>query len=285
MEELKICPIDNTYKIAESTIMIREAFDYIATKRQLDLIYAIISLINKDDEKFKEYKISFKEIAKIYNPKNPDSKEIKKCVEEATDKIMDSHFKITIGRKINKYHWVEKCQIDLDEQEVSFRLSEEVKEFYLGLKENSYTIYLLKDLLALSTMFQANLFRWLSCNSNFENTVRISIEDAKKIFYGNENLETRKLIEKLDQALNKIRVKTNIDATYEKIKHNKNIVALDFTIENNYLKDFSLHPTKSDEQYMKDAKRKKEMWKENIEMKKKIAELEKQLAEKNKEDN
>lgn len=77
MEELIMCPIDESYKIAESTIMIREAFNYVATKRQLDLIYAIISLINKDDDIFKTYEISFKEIAKIYNPQNPRTKEVK----------------------------------------------------------------------------------------------------------------------------------------------------------------------------------------------------------------
>ena len=58
MEELKICPIDNTYKIAESTLLIREAFDYVATKRQLDLIYVIISMIGKNDDEFKTYDVN-----------------------------------------------------------------------------------------------------------------------------------------------------------------------------------------------------------------------------------
>lgn len=278
MEELKICPIDNTYKIAESTLLIREAFDYVATKRQLDLIYVIISMIGKNDDEFKTYNISFDKIAQIYNPKNPRTKEIKKYVDEATNKIMDSHFQITEDGIIKKYHWVECCEINPKTETVVFKLSDKVKKFYIQLKENSYTVYLLKDLLALSTLFQSNLFRWLSCNSNFKNKVKINIEDAKRIFYGNE-IETKTFIRKIDAALDVIRRKTNIDATYCKVKNGKVITALEFYIDNNYGVDFSLHPTKSDEQYMKEAKRRREMWKENIDMKNKIAEMEKEMEE------
>lgn len=278
MEELIMCPIDESYKIAESTIMIREAFNYVVTKRQLDLIYAIISLINKDDDIFKTYEISFKEIAKIYNPQNPRTKEVKKYVDEATNKIMDSHFQITEGKIVKKYHWVEYCEINHEKEIVTFKLSEKVRKFYLQLKENNYTIYLLKDLLALSTLFQANVFRWLSCNSNFENGVKINIEVAKQKFYGGK-IETGAFIRKLNSALDTIRRKTNIDASYIPIKKGKTIVQLKFFIDNNYQKDFT-STQKSPEQYVKDAQRKKAMWKENLEMKRKIAELEKKLAEK-----
>lgn len=275
MEILEICPIDDKYKIAESTAMIREAFDYVVTKRQLDLIYAIISLINKDDDKFKKYTISFREISKIYNPSNPDSKEIKKCVDEATNKIMGSHFQITEGKIIKKYHWVECCEINHDTETVAFKLNEEVRKFYLGLKENSYTIYFLKDLLALSTLFQANVFRWLSCNSNFKNLVKIDIEDAKHIFYG-ADIETKTFIRKLNAALEVIKVKTNIEASYTTIKKGKTTVQLQFKIYNNYILDLSWN-TKSPEQYVKEAQRKKAMWERNIELQKRVDELENQI--------
>lgn len=278
MEKLEICPVDDSYKIAESTVMIREAFDYVLNKRQMDLIYAVISLVQRTDDKFKEYKISFREIGAIYNPKNPDSKEIKKYVEEATNKIMDSHFQITLENgDIKKFHWVESCLVSNANKEVTFKLNDEVRNFYLDLKENSYTIYLLKDLLALSTLFQANVFRWLSCNSNFNNKIKISIDDAKQMFYGGE-IETKTFIRRLNNALDAIGRKTNIEATYTKVKKGKNIVALDFNIENNYVIDYSGN-IKSPEQYAKESQRKKAMWQENLEMRRKIIELEKELEE------
>lgn len=131
MEKLELCPIDNTYKIAESTLMIREAFDYVTTKRQFDLIFAIISMIEKSDDNLKTYVIPFKEIAKMYNLQNPRTKEIKKYVDEATNKIMDSHFQITEDDAIKKYHWVECCEINHKTKVVIFKLSDTVKKFYI----------------------------------------------------------------------------------------------------------------------------------------------------------
>lgn len=279
MEEIILHSIDDTYKIVESTEMIREAFNYVATKRQLDLIYAIISLIKKEDTAFTEYKISFSDIARIYNPKNPNTKEIKKCVNEATNKIMDSHFQITDSSGIiNKYHWIEKCRIDNENKVIYFKLSEDVRNFYLGLKENSYTIYLLKDLLALSTLFQANLFRWLTCHSGFNNSIQIKIEDAMLHFYGSV-INGNEFVRKLDSALKVIKDKTCVSATYEKIKgaHGK-IVELKFNITNNYHFMYDIpQKQKTQNEMIASSKRKKEMWKENIDMKRKIAELENQL--------
>lgn len=224
----------DTAKIAENTEMIREAFNYVTTKRQLDLIYAIISLVHVNDNQFTEYIIPYREIAKLYNPANPDSNEIKKYVEEATNKIMDSHFSIRKNERIYKYHWVDMCYIDDKEKVISFKLKDEVRNMYLNLKENTHTVYLLNDLLSLSTLFQANLFRWLSCNSNFSNDIPITINNAKQMFYGGE-IETSSFIRKLDSAINAINKKTKLTVSYKKIRNSQHqISTLSFNIKNNY---------------------------------------------------
>lgn len=270
-------------KIAESNKLIREMFDFTVTKRQLDLIYAIISLVSPTDTKFMEYKLSYETIAKIFNPKNPRTEIVQKDIEHAIKNIMNSCFRIKSDKNVDEYyHWVEKAKNYKDKKYIVFKLSEEVQQFYIQLS-GDYTIYLLQDLLALSTMFQANLFRWLSCNGGFDNNVKISIEDAKLEFYGDADLPTKKLITKIDSALVAIRKRTNVEASYVQIKKGRKITHLEFTIMNNYQKDYTSNQ-KSPEQYAKEAERKKAMWKENLEMKRKITELEKKLAEKEEND-
>ena len=121
------------------------------------------------------------------------------------------------------------------------------------------------------------MFRYIVANAGFNNAITISIENAKKFFYG-KDIITSEFIKKIDSSLIKINEKTNINASYEKIKEGNTIVALEFTIENKYIKQ---KRERTEAQIEADKERSKEMWQENLEMKKKIAELEAQLLEKN----
>lgn len=234
MNEIKV--INENNKIAESTKLIREMFDNTITKRQMDLIYSIISMVQPDDAEFKEYKITYRAFGKILNPSNPDCEVTKNDVKKALSDIMKGYFKLTYDTTEKYYHWVEKAENHIQEGYVTFRLSKDVQEFYLQLKTGEYTVYLLNDILVLSTTFQANLYRWLACNSNFNNTIKINIDDAKRIFYGSDKIATSRLIEKIDTALKKINKVTNITASYTKIKGSdkKTFVRLEFKIKNRY---------------------------------------------------
>lgn len=258
--------------IAESTKLIRNMFNNSLTKRQMDLIYAIISLINPTDAEFEEYVISYEAIGKIFNPENPRTKIVLKDIEKATKGIMAKNFQMETDDEIIYYHYVEKAIINKSNKSIKFKLNDEVKQFYIQLKKGEYTNYLLKDLLALSTTFQANLFRWLSCNAGFSNDVLIQIEDAAKCFYGKE-IKSGELIRKIDSALKVINERTNINATYEKQKQGQSgkIVALKFTIENCYIKP---QKTRTNTKINKNQKQNLKMWQENEELKKRLFQLE-----------
>ena len=200
---IDIQEFDTEQKIAESNRLIRSMFDNTFTKRQMDLIYAIISLVKPDDEEFKTYHISYKAIGEIFNPANPDCTVTVKDIEKAVKGIVYKGFRIKEGKKIKFYGYVSKAEIDEEEKYIEFRLDKDVQKFYLQLQKGEYTSFLLKDILALSTTFQMNVFRWLACNSGFDNAVPISIEDAVIHFNGKE-IQTKHLIEKIDSALKKI---------------------------------------------------------------------------------
>lgn len=271
MNDLIVINPDNT--IIESNKLIREMFDYTVTKRQFDLIYAIISLVKPTDTEFTEYVVPYKTFGMIFNPANPDCSITYNDIEKAVNGIMKSCFRIVSDEKKYFYHWVETAVLDEKEHLVTFKLNKDVQKFYLKLKTGEYSAYLLKDLISLSTIFQANMFRYLVANAGFNNAITISIENAKKFFYG-KDIITSEFIKKVDSSLVKINEKTNINASYEKVKEGNTIVALQFSIENKYIKQ---KKERTELQIESDKEKGKAMWQENLEMKQKIAELEAQL--------
>ena len=209
---IEIKEFDTQQKIAESTKLIRYIFDNNFSKRQLDMIYAIISLVKPSDEDFKTYHISYSAIGKIFNPQNPYCEITVKDINTAVKDIMNKSFRIKTDKKTKHYHYIEYAEVDEEKKYIDFRLSQDVKQFYLKLNRDEYTVYLLDDFVKLSTTFQSHLFKWLSCNSNFKNDVSIAIDTAKLNFYGDASLRTADFIRKMDSALKQINSKTNIKA-------------------------------------------------------------------------
>lgn len=129
------------------------------------------------------------------------------------------------------------CKIDWDKNVVYLRLSNEVRNFYLELGKQNLT-YTLENILALRTLTDARLYQWAYGKKGFKNEVSISIEDAKLLFCGKEELETYDFLTKyLDQSIKRINKKTDLTLSYEKVRKsgvNKNkISSLKFTIECN----------------------------------------------------
>ncbi len=259
MENYSLAIIDRNAAVAESSKLLREMVSTSTTKQQLDIIISIASLIKEEDNDFKLYKISYKELGKIINPANPRTKIVQNEIDSAVKNLMNSSFCIRTESLDLYYHWIEHVRVDKEEKVVYFKLSNDVKKFYLRLNSGK-TIYLLNDLLSLSTLFQANLFRWLASNCNFVNAVSISIEDAKLQFNGEEEIVTKKFIEKLDRALEKVNALTHVKANYEKIYEKKKLIRLDFYIDNLYeKKEIKYFPS----QIKANEDKKKNLWKEN----------------------
>lgn len=272
----EIQEFDTGQSIAESTRLIRNMFDNSLTKRQMDLIYAVISLVKPTDEDFKEYIISYYAIGKIFNPANPDCSVTVKDIEKAVKGIMNKSFRMEDDAEVSYYHYVSHAKINKKDRNIKFKLDDEVKQFYVQLQKGEFTNFLFKDILALSTTFQMNLFKWLTCNAGFNNDVEISVDKAKLHFYGKE-VETKELTRRIDAALEKINNKTKISASYEKIKTGKTITALKFTINNKYIKPVKPKKLKSEAQMIAEKERQKAMWERNIELQKRVDELENQI--------
>lgn len=122
---IEINEFDMQQKVAESTKLIRNIFDNNFTKRQLDMVYAIISLVKPTDDDFKTYHISYSAIGKIFNPQNPYCEVTVNDINLAVKDIMNKSFRIKTDKKY--YHYIEYAEVDEEERYIDFKLSEDVK--------------------------------------------------------------------------------------------------------------------------------------------------------------
>ena len=276
MKKIEIIETKNT--IVESTRLTNAIFDADLTKKQLDIILGIISLVNREDINFQTYEIPVVVIGNLLCPSNPRTTEVKDCIRKSLKSIMKSCFCIMNEDRETYYNWVEKCDIDWKQGVIYFKLSDSVKEFYLELGKHNLT-YTLENILALRTLTDARLYQWAYGKKGFINEVFISIEDAKLLFCGKEELETYDFLTKyLDQSIKRINEKTDLTLSYEKVRKsgvNKNkISSLKFTIECNY--KVSKSRTKAQVKY--DKEKNIALWQERNNLKE---ELEKVNEEKN----
>lgn len=234
-EIITIERIDGNQMIAESTAIAREAFIELTSKRQLDLIYAIITLVRPEHDRFYTYYLPFREICRIFNPANPRTRLTKESVEQAIDSIMDCHFNIYKGNKVWKYHWIETAFIDSDEEYITFRLNDDVRHFYLDLQPGAYALMQYKDMLAMQTIFQVNVFRWVSANSNIEKMYGrpavISVERARD-YFGAKDMRSDSFFRNIDNAIKRINDKTELSVSYTKEMEGRKVKNLVFRIVN-----------------------------------------------------
>jgi hypothetical protein len=127
---IEINEFDMQQKVAESTKLIRNIFDNNFTKRQLDMVYAIISLVKPTDDDFKTYHISYSAIGKIFNPQNPYCEVTVNDINLAVKDIMNKSFRIKTDKK--HYHYIEYAEVDEEERYIDFKLSEDAKLRFYG---------------------------------------------------------------------------------------------------------------------------------------------------------
>lgn len=254
--------IDMNRTITESVELVQTVLSKNVNNSQLDLIFVLASLVNKHDTEFSKYVISFKTLAEIYNPSNPRTSTTRKYIRESVEDIMNAKFSLRNGSKEKYYHWVGTCEIDWEKEQITIQLSNEIRKFYLLIKERALT-YNLKNVLALRTTTQKRLYIWAYNNKGFKNDVNISIEDAKLLFYGDKNIETYQFLRKyIEPAIKHINEKTDLTLSYEKVRKDETnsrlVTSLKFKIKCNYQKKQKKERTPA--QQRSDRERNKQLW-------------------------
>lgn len=259
----EITAFRNDEKIAQNLRMVNAVIkEGTTTKKQLDIIQCVISLIKPDDQNFYTQLISLDSVKKIICPSNPRTYETKKIINDAISTITESSFWILGEPEKVCYHWIEFAKVDWEKQTLKIRLSDEVKKFYLNIQKRG-VIYNLKNVLSLSTLFQVRLYQWAYSKTSFHNRVSICTEDAMRLFYGEKKIKVSEFIRYLDRAVKSVNEKTDLFVAYEKVRADKSdqrrISSLKFECKSSYQKP-KTQKKRTKEQLEKDRIRMKEVF-------------------------
>lgn len=273
--------LDLSGAIIESTAITRAVFEKV-DKKGLDLILYIISMVQKDDNAQTAYILPFSDVCKLYNPKNPWTSETKELVYECVDGLSFAGFVLEDEQYRGTFHWIEKAIIDKNKKEVRFYISDDIRKFYLAVKERKL-IYTLQNIISLRTLTQARLYTWLYDKKGFREKEgknykgsTILMDDALKLFANRKTQAKDFVYSTLPRALkaiNALDLKVEYELNRQNPKNKKQITSITFYITDLYKKPETKRQ-RTPAQRESDRKRGLEMWKENQLLAKEVNRLE-----------
>ena len=228
---------------------------YKLTLEEQRIFLSLISLIQPDDEDFKDYKISVKAISELIGTKH---KNMYRVLDEATDRLMQRIIKIEAidenDKKIfKKFAFISYAEYKEGEGYLIISIDKHLKPYLLQLKEQ-FSKVPLKYLFKLRSTYAVRLYELLK---QYENTgYRVDYLLDLREMLGVEENEYKRFsdFEKrvLKQAIEEINEKTDLEVSYKKKKTGRKITHIEFEIrskqgypsqeEDNYLEDIDIQP-------------------------------------------
>ncbi len=203
------------------------------TKHQLDALLILIALSCKEGIPLSQIQIPTMDFVRLMNPSNPRKKDVQEKIIEEIRSLSNCKLWIYTDKSAELLNMVEKLIWNKEGDSVTVLISSSFTKYFTNIPGQG-TVYALKDVLELSTIFQARLYSWAMANSGFTNSIYINIEAAKTIFNSNVEIKTKRFIEKLESAIEAINNKTSLKIEVKKIIKSKFITGLEFNITNTY---------------------------------------------------
>lgn len=199
------------------------------------IIYILTTKINKDDESFKPYRFTVKEVADIIGSKHKNMyAEISKHI----DSLRDRDLTIIKDKSILKTKWLSSAEYFINEGTIELEFSPKLKPYLLQLKER-FTKLDLKRVVSFSSNYSCRVYELLKQYENIgERTLKIeelrtmfSIDPDEYKLYGDFK---RKVILKAQKEINS---KSDIFFDYEEIKTGKKVTDIKFIIKHSEIID------------------------------------------------
>ena len=206
---------------------------YRLTLEEQRILLSLISLIQPDDEDFKDYKISVKALSELIETKH---KNMYRVLNEATDRLMQRIIKIETldennKRMFEKFSFISYAKYKEGEGYLIISIDKHLKPYLLQLKEQ-FSKVPLKHLFKLRSTYAVRLYELLK---QYENTgYRVDYLPDLREMLGVEpneyprfdNFERRVL----KQAIKEINEKTDLEVSYKKKKTGRKITHIEFEI-------------------------------------------------------
>ena len=207
---------------------------YQLSVREQKLFLYMVSLLRKDDEKFKEYKISLKDLQNVINPKETKWGAIYNDFREI---LISLKSKVLILQEDDKeiiLNWVNDVTAIVGTGEIQFSFSENLKPYLLQLKEK-FTEYRYYNIIQIKSSYSIRIYELLKQYEKIRRR-KFKVDELREILgigegkYSNYADFKRKVILTAEKELFK---KTDIYFTFKEKKKGRKVDELEFMIYKN----------------------------------------------------
>ena len=208
---------------------------YIMTATEAKIVAKLTSLIDKDDEDFKEHIFKSSDLLKELGL----GAENYTALEQSIDRLMSRIIEIKLDTKnkkgerdVLKITFVSSCIYSHSTSEIILRYDPNLKPYFLQLSQN-FTKYFLKNILELKSFYAIRIYELLKQYEKLKER-KIEIKELRDILQIKET-EYKKYSHFKDKILKtaerEINEKTDLKVSFEEIKTVRKVTAIKFNIE------------------------------------------------------
>lgn len=220
--------MNKDYKVTKSNNLITAKYNL--SLQEQKIILTLASMVQPNDEDFKEYEFRIQDFLKMLDINSPNAyKELPQITRELKKKVFD----IKEGNIIKQVSWLGQVEYRLGEGTLILGLDKGLKPYMLKLKE--FTTYNLNNVLSLKSKYSIRFYELMKCNL-FKKSVTYTVDELKEMFKADEksyniyqNFKNRVVV-KAQKELNE---KTDIKFEFEEIKTGRKVTSLKFFISSN----------------------------------------------------
>ena len=220
-------------KISSSSLVVK-GNDLIISRYNLSLaeqrlILQVVSMINKDDEDFKDYYVSISDYLDLVGSNSNNYYQVKKFTEELLKKPL--HIPLQSGNFL-ACNWFSSIVYLSEKGVIVCRFDPHLKPYLLQLK-NRFTAYRLENVLKLKSKYSIRLYEVLKRYENIRET-KMSLDNFRKYLAIPKTYkynDIRKQI--LQPSQEEFKKYTDIIFEYYEIKEGRKVVGLKFVVYQN----------------------------------------------------
>jgi len=230
--------VDENYIVTQSNKLIEARHIKPLSAREQKIVLTMVSMIQLNDEDFKEYSISIKEFSEMLglkgHAKYEEIKEVALHLQEKTLFIPDEHGFVTAN-------WVAGQRYIKGEGVIKLSFSPYLKPYLLQLK-SQFTSYKLSNILSLGSGYSIRLYEIMKKWQHLgrweypvdELKLKFGITEGKYNQYN--HFKTRVLTKSIEE----VNEKTDLHISFKEIKKGRRIDRIEFTIKHSVEKEIKL---------------------------------------------
>jgi len=219
---------DNNKLVIKSNSIIEAKYKLNLTEQKIILF--LVSLIQKNDEVFKLWRIKISDLAEFLGM---NSKSAYRELKNATFKMLDRKLRLKLENRELQLNWLASADYFNDKGFVELEISEKLKPFLLQLKEN-FTTYRLKEIISLKSVYSIRIYELLRQYTKIGKRYFEITELKEKLGIDNKYpnyADVKKII--ILPAQKELESKTDIAFDFEEKKEVRKVVGITFIIKEN----------------------------------------------------